>query len=251
MPINLRIGSSWSTHSILKRKDKNKSNKSNSNHHQDHNQIIREEEEEEEEQQQQQQQQQQEHSLSSLHIANQFNQTHSNSNYHHLHPTPPLPNRPTSNLHQQSFNNLNDSSSNSNLPSLQPFSPEYTIAILHIQNISSAIKTTIESRLTSTGFKFTSQLTINLSEDHQDHLINDLSPIAKSGFQSGLNLIYLLNRARAIQVWKDLVGQSNFIPTTNHSSDSTPTTISRPGSLSSMFGKDVIWAAENLEREWT
>ncbi|KAH9821225.1 hypothetical protein DFH28DRAFT_951859 [Melampsora americana] len=239
MPLNLRLGSSWSTHSILKRKEKSNHNKTN--HEDDPNyknhQPIKIKESESD-------------SIPSLHIANHHHHQPINLHQHHHHlPSPSLPNRPISDHHHhqhQSNSHLIHSSSNSSLPSLQPFSPEFTIAILHLGNISSAIKTTIESRLTSTGFKFTSQLTINLSEDH--HLIDDLTPLAKSGFQNGLNLIYLLSRARAIQVWKDLVGQSNLIHTSNHPSssfDSTP--LSRPGSLSSMFGKDVIWAAENVE----
>lgn len=122
----------------------------------------------------------------------------------------------------------------------QPLATELTIAVLHLQAINPVIRSTIESRLHSTGFKILAEYTIEISSSNLNSHLTGLSSSLASAFQSGQNLIYLLSRLRAIQVWKDLVGQAE----PGSSNSNLP---ARPGSLKAMFGKEIVWAADGHE----
>ncbi|KAG0151534.1 hypothetical protein CROQUDRAFT_129948 [Cronartium quercuum f. sp. fusiforme G11] len=217
MPLNLRLAGPWTNHPILRKKDKDK-DKNNEIDNQNKKPII------------EPSLKLTQHLLPHTTFNLPFSQSQSQSQSHHQSPIQPS-------VILSPLSEPNELS-----PSPQPFWPELTIAVLHLQSMDDSIHSTIDSRLSSTGFKLIERLTINISPPSASHHspIAQLGSVAAAGFRDGQNLIYLLSRPRAIQAWKDLVGHLDPASTRAN----LP---ARPGSLRAMFGSEVVWAAENVD----
>ncbi|CAH7667172.1 hypothetical protein PPACK8108_LOCUS1563, partial [Phakopsora pachyrhizi] len=116
----------------------------------------------------------------------------------------------------------------------KPIPAKFTVAILHSETINHVICSTVKSRLNSTGFKILTERMISLESLSDIHSLG-LSEPTSEGLSVGSNLMYLLSRSRAVQVWKELVEP-----------DPRRTDLpARSGSLRFMFGRDLVWAAQS------
>ncbi|KAI8456763.1 hypothetical protein BY996DRAFT_4528250, partial [Phakopsora pachyrhizi] len=116
----------------------------------------------------------------------------------------------------------------------KPIPAKFTVAILHSETINHVICSTVKSRLNSTGFKILTERMISLESLSDIHSLG-LSEPTSEGLSVGSNLMYLLSRSRAVQVWKELVEP-----------DPTRTDLpARSGLLRFMFGRDLVWAAQS------